>query len=416
MLADSILKSLNELTAAAFHIFLWIILPLISLWLPLYILCFTRFWPFMILYAIWFLYDLRTPTRGSRNWHWFKSLPLWRHFANYFPIRLVKTAELPADRNYILGASLVPSYSFGENDVFHQAGNDRGTKLRAVQKLIGFCPPCFYGTGLFTSRFGLLPRRRPITTVFGAPITVEKCLNPTPEQVDELHRTYVLLNFAVFFWLLTASAWHIQLTQYMHFHHMHGCGWATVRWILYSAGVISGLGVSVIQETNVPAAHGFGAWFGFFGGLLYVWLFIIISVIIKPKFAPNILTFVRGVLAMILTVALVMHMVAIEAAPFVKEDANGFKPPKPTAAPHYVVRLTPDDPWYVNHLVATIAEWVLGVTFEIFVLTFAYELNTMKITALKDDQLIEFVDSPELTNVKILDSTVGPLHTPWTTI
>ncbi|KAI6235892.1 Acyltransferase [Aphelenchoides besseyi] len=303
MLANSILKSLNELTAAAFHIFLWIILPLISLWLPLYILCFTRFWPFMILYAIWFLYDLRTPTRGSRNWHWFKSLPLWKHFANYFPIRLVKTAELPADRNYILGchphgvlsisafthlctygtnfcdhfpglepniltlngqfwfpfrreigislggvessatsldyllrsktvgrivgiviggaeealvfesgriiyrkyfmthtrantsASLVPSYSFGENDVFHQAGNDRGTKLRAVQrkikKLIGFCPPCFYGTGLFTTRFGLLPRRRPITTVFGAPITVEKCLNPTAEQVDELHRTYV---------------------------------------------------------------------------------------------------------------------------------------------------------------------------------------------------------------------------------
>ncbi|KAI6214639.1 hypothetical protein M3Y94_00292200 [Aphelenchoides besseyi] len=229
----------------------------------------------------------------------------------------------------------------------------------------------------------------------------------------------VLLNFAVFFWLLTATAWHIQLTQYMNFHHMYGCGWATARWTLYIAGIISGLGVSVVanfQETNVPAAHGFGAWFGFFGGLFYVWLFIIISVIIKPKFAPNILTFARGVLAMISTVALVMHMVAIEAAPFVKEDANGFKPPKPTAAPHYVVRLTPDDPWYVNHLVATIAEWILGVTFEIFVLTFAYELNTMKITALKDDQLIEVVDSPELTNVKILDSTVGPLHTPWTTI
>jgi len=65
------------------------------------------------------LYDLETPARGSRNWvgiktfffenpkillkSWYKNSSIWNHFAAYFPIKLVKTTDLPADRNYIMG-------------------------------------------------------------------------------------------------------------------------------------------------------------------------------------------------------------------------------------------------------------------------------------------------------------------------
>lgn len=34
--------------------------------------------------------------------HWIRSLNVWKHCMNYFPIDLVKTADLPPDRNYLI--------------------------------------------------------------------------------------------------------------------------------------------------------------------------------------------------------------------------------------------------------------------------------------------------------------------------
>ena len=33
---------------------------------------------------------------------WYKNHKIWKHFADYFPMRLVKTADLPPDKNYII--------------------------------------------------------------------------------------------------------------------------------------------------------------------------------------------------------------------------------------------------------------------------------------------------------------------------
>ena len=49
----------------------------------------------------------------------------------------------------------------------------------------------FKGRGLFTSYFGVLPFRTPINTVVGRPIEVEQCDEPTQEQIDTLHSTYL---------------------------------------------------------------------------------------------------------------------------------------------------------------------------------------------------------------------------------
>ena len=36
---------------------------------------------------------------------WFRKAPLWKYYANYFPVKLVKTAELdPNKGNYLLGS------------------------------------------------------------------------------------------------------------------------------------------------------------------------------------------------------------------------------------------------------------------------------------------------------------------------
>ncbi|OQR72979.1 2-acylglycerol O-acyltransferase 2-like [Tropilaelaps mercedesae] len=94
------------------------------------------------------------------------------------------------------GADLVPVFSFGENDVYQQASNPPGSKLRDLQvrfkRIVGFSPPVFHGRGLLQYTCGYVPYRTQITTVVGAPIRVVQISNPSQEQVDELHAKYVL--------------------------------------------------------------------------------------------------------------------------------------------------------------------------------------------------------------------------------
>ena len=66
-------------------------------------------------------------------------------------------------------AALVPIFSFGENDIFKQVENSPGSWVRwfqhRLQKTVRVSIPLFYGRGVFQYSFGLMPYRRPITTV-----------------------------------------------------------------------------------------------------------------------------------------------------------------------------------------------------------------------------------------------------------
>ncbi|KAM9111578.1 2-acylglycerol O-acyltransferase 2-B-like [Pangshura tecta] len=272
-----------------------------ELWLP------------ALLYAAWLYLDRETPARGGRRSPWVRRWAVWRHFRDYFPITLVKTAPLDPSRNYLFGfhphgvlvagafgnfcteatgfgelfpgltphllmlpfwfrlplfrdyimsgglvssdkasvdyllgqegggqvaviavggppeslearpgaltlqilsrkgfikaalqhgAALVPVFSFGENELFHQVPNPRGSLVRAVQerlqKLLGLALPLFHARGVFQYSFGLLPFRRPIHTVVGAPILVPRTPCPSREAVDRLHATYLERLIALF--------------------------------------------------------------------------------------------------------------------------------------------------------------------------------------------------------------------------
>lgn len=93
------------------------------------------------------------------------------------------------------GASLVPVYSFGENDLYDQIENPPGTWLRWFQtkitKIIGISPPLFKGRGMLQYNLGVLPYRRPINTVVGKPIDVVKNENPSDEEVCKIHEIYM---------------------------------------------------------------------------------------------------------------------------------------------------------------------------------------------------------------------------------
>lgn len=67
------------------------------------------------------------------------------------------------------GAPLVPVISFGETDLFDQLGKEDDSMLRRIQeklrKVIGLAPVIPVGRGLFQYTVGLVPRRKPVTTV-----------------------------------------------------------------------------------------------------------------------------------------------------------------------------------------------------------------------------------------------------------
>ncbi|XP_071614243.1 diacylglycerol O-acyltransferase 2-like [Heliangelus exortis] len=284
----------------------FLLLGIVSLLVLIY-LVFTSFWAISVLYLAWIIFDWDTPERGGRRLACLRGWPIWNHFRDYFPVKLVKTHELSPSHNYIIGshphgilcvgafcnfvtgstgfgqkfpgirpslttlagnfrlplfreylmsgglcpvtrraigyllakngtgnavaivvggaaeslscrpgvttlilknrkgfvrmalehgAYLVPSFTFGENDLYHQVVFKEGSWMRSIQrcfqKLIGFAPCVFYGRALTSVQSrGLLPYEKPITTVVGEPMMVPKVRNPSSEMVDTYHQMYI---------------------------------------------------------------------------------------------------------------------------------------------------------------------------------------------------------------------------------
>jgi 2-acylglycerol O-acyltransferase 2 len=93
------------------------------------------------------------------------------------------------------GADLVPVFSFGENDIYNQMPNEKGTTIYALQKkfqsMFGFTLPLFHGRGLLNYNLGLMPYRRRIVSVIGRPIHVQRCEKPSLEEIERVQRMYI---------------------------------------------------------------------------------------------------------------------------------------------------------------------------------------------------------------------------------
>jgi len=93
------------------------------------------------------------------------------------------------------GASLLPIFGFGENELFKQVNNPEGSLLRTFQlkfqKIFGFSPLLYYGRGINQYTFGLLPFRKPIDVIVGKPIEIERNPNPSQEVIDHYHQLYM---------------------------------------------------------------------------------------------------------------------------------------------------------------------------------------------------------------------------------
>ncbi|CAF1190940.1 unnamed protein product [Rotaria sp. Silwood1] len=286
------------------------LMPWFCLYLSLLLLRSKNWYLFFgfIAYLTWMVFFRKYPRQGGLKQLWLRRLVWWKWFADYFPIQLHKTCDLPADRSYIFGyhphgiislgafcnfateatgfeekfpgidlrlltlksnfripffgfylsllglcdaskescnyilekgngnslmlvlggvkeildarpsseyiltlknrkgfvkiglahgASIVPVFSFGENDLYEQLANPRGSKLRQLQVMLqkktGYTIPFFKGRGIFQYAFGFLPNRRPIDTYVGEPIELPKLSREeiTNEIIDKYHTQYM---------------------------------------------------------------------------------------------------------------------------------------------------------------------------------------------------------------------------------
>ncbi|KAN0088221.1 Diacylglycerol acyltransferase domain containing protein [Tylopilus felleus] len=257
-------------------------------------------WPFLAVYVAWMQWIDNSPEHGTRLSPWFRSLKIWKYFADYYPASY--ECDLPADRPYVFGyhphgsgamatfateatgfslafpgikphlltltnnfhvplyreiimalgvssvskrscsnilkrgagqaitivvggaaeslsarpgtadltlrrrlgfikvaiqhgADLVPVFSFGENDIYEQMPNEKGTTVYALQKkfqsMFGFTLPLFHGRGLLNYNLGLMPYRRRIVSVIGRPIHTQQCERPSIEELTRVQTLYI---------------------------------------------------------------------------------------------------------------------------------------------------------------------------------------------------------------------------------
>ncbi len=94
-----------------------------------------------------------------------------------------------------MGTPIVPVYCFGENELFYQVDNPRGSLLRKAQEYIkgitGVALPVIHGRGIFFYDYGFLPFRVPLVTVIGEPIPVPKLEAPADEEISKYHALYI---------------------------------------------------------------------------------------------------------------------------------------------------------------------------------------------------------------------------------
>jgi 2-acylglycerol O-acyltransferase 2 len=68
----------------------WISAIVVSLALFFFLCTYKYLWPLVIAYLTWVLMFDKAPERGGRRVQWLRNRRLWRHFAEYYPMTLIK--------------------------------------------------------------------------------------------------------------------------------------------------------------------------------------------------------------------------------------------------------------------------------------------------------------------------------------
>ena len=88
------------------------------------------------------------------------------------------------------GATVIPVYSFGENDLYQQVSSSSLKSINSrLVRFLGSFFPLYCGGGLVP--FNPVPKRIPLITVIGEPIVVSPKANPSKADVERLKELYI---------------------------------------------------------------------------------------------------------------------------------------------------------------------------------------------------------------------------------
>ncbi|CAD5213319.1 unnamed protein product [Bursaphelenchus okinawaensis] len=178
-----------------------------------------------------------------------------------------------------------------------------------------------------------------------------------------------LLNYAAFCWVLTATFLHTNMKLHLQANNP---GSKLVYLLYFMLGVawVSAVGLTWVanfQISDVRFMHGHGATMTFIGDMTFLDTAIIV------------------------------------------QEVDGVIPEKPKRKADGIDRISRNDPWFVNRLVASISEWFLGFAYIFIVGSFAADLKNYRISpeplekviADVEEQLKTAVDdnTPDVANV-----------------
>ena len=165
-------------------------------------LLFTKYYWITLIYIVWYLADHQTPHEGGRRFDWVRHWAIWKYYADYFPMKLIKTADLDPNKNYIFGIS---PHGIGAFSAFGNLATE-GTGFS--DKFPGLTPHLL----TLNAQFGA-PFMRDLFMMSGAVSASEKSLkwilnNKTPcrpkGQVGLIFEQNTVL-FHILFWLFESS-------------------------------------------------------------------------------------------------------------------------------------------------------------------------------------------------------------------
>jgi len=84
-------------------VLIWALLLPLCLSLYFFLMSVPLAWPFIMPYTLWILFFDIAAEDGGRRYTWVRKWKLWSYFAEYYPVSLIKTVDLPPDRPYVFG-------------------------------------------------------------------------------------------------------------------------------------------------------------------------------------------------------------------------------------------------------------------------------------------------------------------------
>lgn len=148
----------------------------------------------------------------------------------------------------------------------------------------------------------------------------------------------------------------------------------TVNKVAFGLGLVTALGVSLVgnfQETNILVVHLFGAFLAFGIGGIYCYIQTWISY--KLPDMPGTSKFSRTT-RLILCIADISLIITLVVA---SNLASKHAPPDHENR----MKWGPSDPGYAEHLVSTIAEWLMAIVTVAYFLTFTKEFTKFRLNA-----------------------------------